>query len=63
MASTSIATTHNLTLEQWQAKLYETYQEKTFFGRFKGVDENSPIQVKRDLSKSKGDAITFDHRW
>ena len=59
MASTSIATTHNLTLEQWQAKLYETYQEKTFFGRFKGVDENSPIQVKRDLSKSKGDAITF----
>ena len=59
MANTAIATTHGLTLEQWQAKLYETYQEKTFFGRFKGTDENSVIQVKRELTKSKGDAINF----
>ena len=59
MASTSIATTHGLTNEQWDANLYKTYQEKTFFGRFKGMDENSMVQVKRDLTKKDGDAITM----
>ena len=59
MATTSIETTHNLSQEQWEAGLYTTYQEKTFWGKFKGTDENSPIQVKRELSKSVGDAITF----
>ena len=59
MATTSIATSHGLTLEQWNARLYETYQEKTFFGKFKGTDENAIIQVKRDLSKSRGDKVTF----
>ena len=59
MATTSIATSHGLTLEQWNASLYETYQEKTFWGKFKGTDENSPIQVKRDLTKSRGDVVTF----
>jgi N4-gp56 family major capsid protein len=59
MASTAIATSHGLTLEQWAAGLYTKYQEKTFFGRFKGTDENSIIQVKRELSKAKGDKVTF----
>lgn len=59
MAVTAIVDSHGLTLEQWNAKLYETYQEKTFFGKFKGTDENSVIQVKRDLQKSKGDKVTF----
>ena len=59
MATTAIATSHGLTLEQWNASLYETYQEKTFWGKFKGTDENSPVQVKRDLTKSKGDQVTF----
>ena len=59
MAVTAIATSHGLTIEQWEAKLYETYQEKTFFGRFKGTDENSIVQVKRELTKSKGDVVTF----
>ena len=59
MAVTAIATSHGLSMEQWNASLYETYQEKTFWGKFKGTDENSAIQVKRDLSKSKGDTVTF----
>lgn len=59
MATTGIVFDHGLTLEQWEAKLYETYQEKTFFGRFKGMDENSIVQVKRELTKSKGDSVTF----
>lgn len=59
MASTSIATSHGLTNEQWEAKLYKTYQEKTFFSRFKGTDEGAVVQVKRDLMKKAGDALTF----
>jgi len=59
MANTSILTSHGLSQTQWEAGLYSTYQEKTFFGKFKGTDENSPIQVKRELSKSAGDTIKF----
>jgi len=59
MANTAIATSHGMSMEQWNASLYETYQELTFWGKFKGTDENSPIQVKRDLQKSKGDTVTF----
>lgn len=59
MAITSIATTHDLTNEQWEAQLYKKYQEKTFFGKFKGVGQGSIVQVKRQLEKKAGDAITF----
>ena len=59
MATTSIATSHGLTNEQWEAKLYETYQEMTFFSKFKGVSTDSVVQVKRELTKKAGDALTF----
>ena len=59
MAATSIATTHDLTNEQWEAKLYQKYQEQTFFGKFKGIGHGAIVQVKRQLEKVAGDAITF----
>ena len=59
MAKTTIATTHGLTNEAWEASLYSTYQEKTFFSKFKGTGTDSVVQVKRELSKSAGDAINF----
>lgn len=59
MATTPIATTHGLTVEKWHSKLFTEYQEKTFFGRFKGTSENSMVQLKRDLQKGAGDAVTF----
>ena len=59
MAATTLLTTHKLTVKQWKEKLFTQYQEATFFGRFKGTDENAIIQVDRDLTKDKGDAITF----
>lgn len=59
MATTSIATTHGLTNEQWRAGLFKTYQEKTFWGKFKGMSIDSPVQVSRELTKQAGDAITF----
>jgi len=59
MATTGISTTHGLTNEQWEASLYKTYQEKTFFSKFKGTGTDSIVQVKRDLIKKAGDAINF----
>jgi N4-gp56 family major capsid protein len=59
MATTSISTSHGLTNNQWDSMLFKTYQEKTFFSRFKGTSTDSIIQVKRDLVKKAGDAITF----
>ena len=59
MASTTIATSHGLTVEQWESALYIKAQEDTFFGKFKGTGQGSIIQVKRDLVKKAGDALTF----
>jgi N4-gp56 family major capsid protein len=59
MAATSISTSHGLTNSQWEAKLYETYQEMCFFTKFKGVSPDSVVQVKRELAKKAGDALTF----
>ena len=59
MSATSISTSHGLTVQQWTAQLYKKYQEQTFFSRFKGTDENSIVQVKRELQKQAGDAIMF----
>lgn len=59
MATTSILTSHNLTVEQWKAELFKKYQEMTFFGKFKGIGGKSIVSVQRDLQKKAGDAITF----
>ena len=61
MAATSIATSHGLTNEQWNAELFRKYQEGTFFSRFKGASSKAIIQVKRDLEKAAGDAVTFGY--
>lgn len=59
MATTSIATSHGLTNEQWNADLFRLWQEGTFFGKFKGTSPKSIVRVSRDLQKDDGDAITF----
>ena len=59
MATTTIGTSHDLTVKQWEAKLYSTCQEKTFFSKFKGTTPEAIVQVKRDLVKKAGDALTF----
>ena len=61
MAVTSIATSHGLTNEQWNAELFRKYQEGTFFSRFKGASSKAIVQVKRDLEKAAGDAVTFGY--
>lgn len=61
MSATTIATSHGLTQEQWNAELFRLYQEGTFFSRFKGTSPKAVIQVKRDLEKKAGDAVTFGY--
>ena len=59
MATTTIGTSHGLTVEQWKSELFKKYQEQTFFGKFKGVGAKSIISVQRDLEKKAGDSLTF----
>lgn len=61
MATTTIGTSHGLTVEQWKSELFKKYQEQTFFGKFKGVGAKSIISVQRDLEKKAGDSITFGY--
>lgn len=57
MADTSVAT--GLTVQQWDDKYFREYLGWNKFAKYMGTSENSIIQVKEDLTKKKGDSITF----
>lgn len=46
--------------KQWDEKFFMEYVRASRFKRYMGSDENSIIQVNNDLTKKKGDAITFN---
>ena len=48
-----------LTPQQWDDKFFMEYFQENRFKSEMGTSENSIIQVKEDLTKKKGDAITF----
>lgn len=48
-----------LTPQQWDDKFFADYVRDNRFKRYMGTDENSIIHVKEDLTKKKGDAVTF----
>lgn len=57
MADTKAAA--GLTVQQWDDKFFmESLSENRFAGEM-GTSESSIIQVKEDLSKKKGDTVTF----
>jgi N4-gp56 family major capsid protein len=57
VADTNVAT--GLTVQQWDDQFFTEYlTENRFSGEF-GSDEASIIQVKEDLTKKKGDRVTF----
>lgn len=60
MAFTEILTSQGVTVKQWDADVNKRYLRQLFWNRFMSTSMNSPIQVKSDLTKSKGDAITFN---
>lgn len=57
MTNTTISTANRV--KQWDSKFFEDYVRANRFKRYMGSSENSIFQVKRDLSKKKGDAITI----
>lgn len=57
MADTVTAT--GLRVQQWDSKFFVEYMQNNLFSQFMGTDENSVVQVKEDLTKKKGDRITY----
>lgn len=58
MAKTTAAA--GLTVKQWDDDFFVEYVQGNAFSRYMGTDENSIIQINEDLTKKKGDAITFN---
>jgi len=48
-----------LTPQQWDDEFFKAYVRDNRFKRYMGTDENSIIQLKEDLTKKKGDRVTF----
>jgi N4-gp56 family major capsid protein len=48
-----------LTPQIWDDKFFKAYVRENRFKRYMGTDENSIIQLKEDLTKKKGDTVTF----
>lgn len=57
MTDTTVAT--GLTVQQWDNKFFKQYLEENRFKREMGTSTNNIIQLKSDLTKKKGDSITF----
>lgn len=57
MAETTAAT--GLTPQQWDDKFFMEYVRDNRFRRYMGTNENSIIQLKEDLTRKKGDKVTF----
>jgi len=51
-----------ITVEQFEQEANSEYLRFPFWSRFMGRGENAPIQLKDDLTKSRGDAITINLR-
>jgi N4-gp56 family major capsid protein len=57
MALTTVQTAN--VVKQWDADFYREYVRANRFARYQGTDANSIIQLKEQLSKKPGDAITI----
>lgn len=57
MALTTAAT--GLTPEQWDDKFFVEYTRESRFYPYEGTDENSIIQIKENLTKSRGDKVYY----
>src|SRR3990167_1268760 len=48
-----------LTPQQWDADFFRDYVRMSRFKRYMGTNEASIFQLKEDLTKKKGDRVTF----
>lgn len=58
MADTTTASAERV--NQWDDDFFREYVRSNRFKRYMGTDENAIIQVKENLTKKKGDSITFN---
>jgi N4-gp56 family major capsid protein len=57
MATTTVPA--GLTVQQWDEKYFRDYFNQNWFKQFMGTGSSKMIQVKEDLTKKPGDAVTF----
>jgi N4-gp56 family major capsid protein len=62
MADTSIATSHGLSVEQWEDQIFAEYLDRLVFGAYMGTSQNDVIHVKENLLKAPGDTVTVGLR-
>ncbi len=62
MSYIEVLTDNGLSAEQWEASIFKEYIGMLQAKKFMGSDTNAMIQVKDDLSKKAGDAITVGMR-
>ena len=58
MADTTTST--RLRVQQWDDDFFTEYVRQSRFKPYMGTDENSIIQVKEDLTKKRGDRLTYN---
>jgi N4-gp56 family major capsid protein len=54
------ATSTRLRVQQWDDDFFTEYVRESRFKTYMGTDENSIIQVKEDLTKKRGDRLTYN---
>lgn len=59
MSVTSQTSANSLTVKAWHELLFRDTEKELYFDRFTGEDENSIVQMARDLAKGPGDQVTF----
>src|SRR6185436_17644618 len=62
MSYTEILTSHDLTAEQWDQSIAKEYLQQLWWMHIMGESSDMPIQVKSELMKKPGDAITVGIR-
>ncbi|MBI1362707.1 MAG: N4-gp56 family major capsid protein [Proteobacteria bacterium] len=58
----TIQNTHGVSAEQWSTEVFSEYLSNNPFYSFMGANTNSIVQVKEELTKAPGDAITVQLR-
>lgn len=58
----TIQSTHGVSAEKWSTEVFSEYLGQNPFFNFMGQGSNSVLQVKEELTKSPGDAITVQLR-
>ncbi len=62
MAKTAYTTSDNLTKKLWDEQLFRDQRKESYFNRFMANNQNALVHTKEQLTKSKGDNITFGIR-